>query len=115
MSVEKVFLDLFAGTSPVGKHLASKGYAVIAFDIARGKTYDLSSPTVVRTICGWMRAGLVWAVWCATPCTTTSQARRVKRVAAGMPAALRSAECPRGLPKLSGKVSCSEQWPGLLP
>ena len=82
--------------------MRSKGYSVIEFDIRRGRQYDLSSPTVLSTIMGWMKAGIVLGIWCATPCTTTSQARRARQVAGPMPAALRSSEHVRGLHGLTG-------------
>lgn len=102
MSRESVFLDLFAGTGPVGAFLRRKGYGVIAFDVKKGRQFDLSSGIVLNAILGWMQAGLVWGLWCATPCATATQARRGRLVAGAMPAALRSAEYVRGLPCLRG-------------
>ena len=95
----KVFLEIFAGTSPVTSILKAKGYAVVSVDIRGGGHFDLSKTAVFKTLVGWIKAGLVWGVHLATPCTTTTRARR--EVAGQMPTALRSAERPRGLPDLA--------------
>ena len=55
-----VFLDLFAGTGPVGRHLHALGYAVVFFDVIFGAHFVLRRKVVVDTILGWMRAGLVF-------------------------------------------------------
>ncbi|CAK0899549.1 unnamed protein product, partial [Prorocentrum cordatum] len=78
MLKHSVFVDLFAGTAPVSRYLRRKGYACIAFDKLQGPQFDLSRREVVLTIAGWLRAGLVWALWFATPCITTTRARTDK-------------------------------------
>ena len=99
MLKHSVFVDLFAGTAPVSKYLRRKGYACIAFDKLQGPQFDLGRREVVLTIAGWLRAGLVWALWFATPCITTTRARTDR--SGRMPPPLRSSEHYRGLPDLS--------------
>ncbi|CAK0806514.1 unnamed protein product, partial [Prorocentrum cordatum] len=99
MLKHSVFVDLFAGTAPVSKYLRRKGYACIAFDKLLGPQFDLCRREVVLTIAGWLRAGLVWALWFATPCITTTRARTDR--SGRMPPPLRSSEHYRGLPDLS--------------
>ncbi|CAK0855849.1 unnamed protein product, partial [Prorocentrum cordatum] len=99
MLKHSVFVDLFAGTAPVSKYLRRKGYACIAFDKLLGPQFDLCRREVVLTIAGWLRAGLVWALWFATPCITTTRARADR--SGRMPPPLRSSEHYRGLPDLS--------------
>jgi len=99
-----VFLDLFAGTGPIGKYLLSLGYAVIFFDILIGPHFDLSRKAVVDTVLGWMRAGRVFGFWLATPCVTTS---RVRGLTYGPPR-LRSTEHYRGCPTCP---PISGSWP----
>ncbi|CAK0813159.1 unnamed protein product, partial [Prorocentrum cordatum] len=101
MLKHSVFVDLFAGTAPVSRYLRRKGYACIAFDKLQGPQFDLSRREVVLTIAGWLRAGLVWALWFATPCITTTRARTDK--SGRMPPPLRSSEHYRGLPDLSAR------------
>ena len=101
MLKHKVFLDIFAGTSPISAELAQRGYAVLPFDVLRGAAFDVSRPAVARTVLGWIAAGMVWGVWLATPCSTLSRARRARHVAGRMPAALRAEHALLGLPGLT--------------
>ena len=70
MIPHRVFLDLFAGTAPVGRKIAEMGYAVLEFDVANGAAADLSCRRTQDQLVGWMKAGLVWGLWLATPCVT---------------------------------------------
>ena len=54
--------------------------------------------SVVKTIRGWIRGGLLAAVLIATPCASFSTARNKP----GGPRALRTADRPSGLPDLTG-------------
>ncbi|CAK0856442.1 unnamed protein product, partial [Prorocentrum cordatum] len=79
--------------------LREEGYACIAFDELQGPHFDLGRRDVVAAIAGWMRAGLVWALWFATPCVTATRARADR--SGRVPPPLRSSEHYRGLPDLS--------------
>ena len=99
MIPHRVFLDLFAGTAPVGRKIAEMGYAVLEFDVANGAAADLSCRRTQDQLVGWMKAGLVWGLWLATPCVTLTRARRDNT--AGLPRPLRSSDLPHGLPGLT--------------
>ncbi|CAK0859370.1 unnamed protein product [Prorocentrum cordatum] len=88
----KVFLDIFAGTGPVGRFLRERGHGVIFFEKKLG---PIRRTQVSATVMGWLRAGRVRGFWVAAPCVTTTRARQ--NGAAGMPPPLRSNEHLRGL------------------
>ena len=71
MISHRVFLDLFAGTAPVGRNIAEMGYAVLEFDVANGAAADLSCRRTQDRLVGWLKAGLVWGLWLATSCVTS--------------------------------------------
>ncbi len=58
---------------------------------------DLLSPSVQSRIRGWIRSGLICAVWMGTPCNSFSRARDRP----GGPPPLRSDDHPNGLPDLA--------------
>ena len=101
LSPGKVFLDLYAGTAPLGRWFASKGYGALAIDIMDGPQCDLGSAAVLRTVGGWIRSGQVLGACVATPCTTLTRARRENQV--GMPRPLRTRE------ELWGRRDATEQ------
>jgi hypothetical protein len=70
----RVFLELYAGTGPVGKQVALRGGAVLAFDTIFDKRFDLNNPEVQGVVLSWVDSGLVWGVWLGTDCTTWSTA-----------------------------------------
>ena len=43
MIPHRVFLDLFAGTAPVGRRIAEMGYAVLDLDVANGAAIAATS------------------------------------------------------------------------
>ncbi|CAK0810320.1 unnamed protein product [Prorocentrum cordatum] len=88
----KVFLDIFAGTGPVGRFLRERGHGVIFFEKKLG---PIRRTQVFATVMGWLRAGRVRGFWVAAPCVTATRARQ--NGAAGMPPPLRSNEHLRGL------------------
>jgi len=70
-----LFIDLFSGkNSPVGKCVARRGGAFIAFDLLIDKRFDLGNPDVEHVLMGWIQKGWVWGVWLGTDCTTWSSA-----------------------------------------
>ncbi|CAK0886135.1 unnamed protein product [Prorocentrum cordatum] len=88
----KVFLDIFAGTGPVGRFLRERGHGVIFFEKKLG---PIRRTQVFATVTGWLRAGRARGFWVAAPCVTATRARQ--NGAAGMPPPLRSNEHLRGL------------------
>ena len=70
---------------------------IFEFDIRWCKSHDLTLRRVQRILRGWIRGGLIGAVWLGTPCNSFSRAR--ERGGAGPPP-LRSNAYPRGLPHL---------------
>lgn len=71
----QLFVDLFSGKkSPVGRQVAQRGGAIIAFDLLIDKRFDLGNPEVERVLMGWIRKGYIWGVWLGTDCTTWSTA-----------------------------------------
>ena len=57
MIPHRVFLDLFAGTAPVGRKIAEMGFAVLEFDVANGAAADLSCRRTQDQLVSWMKAG----------------------------------------------------------
>ena len=72
---------------------------MLEFDVANGAAADLSCRRTQDQLVGWMKAGLVWGLWLATPCVTLTRARRANT--AGLPRPLRSSALPHGLPGLT--------------
>ena len=71
----QVFLDLFSGKkSPMGRQVAKRGGAYIAFDLLIDARFDLNNPEVEQLLLRWLRCGLVWGFWLGTDCTTWSRA-----------------------------------------
>ena len=72
----EIFLELFAGTGVLGKHLQKVASCPrISFDLAQGAQYDLTAAAVMDVVLSWLRRGLVKGVWLAPPCATWSIAR----------------------------------------
>ena len=71
-----IFLELFAGTGVLGRHLQKVARCPrISFDLAQGAQYDLTAAVVMEVVLSWLRRGLVQGVWLAPPCATWSVAR----------------------------------------
>ena len=71
----KLFVDLFSGErSPVGRQVAQRGGAYIAFDVLIDERFDLGNPEAEQVLMSWMRKGWIWGVWLGTDCTTWSLA-----------------------------------------
>ncbi len=57
----KLFVDLFSGVrSPVGRQVAQRGGAYIAFDVLIDERFDLGNPEVMQVLVSWMRNGWIW-------------------------------------------------------
>ena len=77
------------------------GLAAISGELARGPAFDLLAPGVLNLLLGWMRSGLVRAVWLGTPCSSFSPARKGRPGDPGGP--LRTRPQPWGLAGLPQK------------
>ena len=95
-----VCLDIYEGSGGIGRAFRGIGHPTVGIDVRRGDWCDLTRPVVLRTIIGWIKSGLVHAVWLATPCSSNSRARRAPPWSS-FPHRLRSERWPLGLPKLS--------------
>ena len=95
-------LSLFAGTQGLDHQLRSIGHPVLSIDIINGEHHDLRKKQVFDTIWGWLNAGIISAVFSATPCNSMSKARRAPAWSK-MPHKLRSPEQPHGIKGLSAK------------
>ena len=73
MIPHRIFLDLFAGTAPVGRKIVEMGFAVLEFDVANGAAADLSYRRTQDQLVGWMKAGLVWGLWRSKPASRSSE------------------------------------------
>ena len=75
-SQRAIFLELFAGDGGIGRVMKSRGFAVLSLDIRNHALQDHLCPTFQSVVKGWLRGGVVGAIWLGTPCTTWSIARR---------------------------------------
>ena len=75
-SSKKLFLELFSGSGKVSRYFKRAGFASIAFDINNGYHFDLTNPTVVSVILGWISSGCILGVCLETQCSSWSRARR---------------------------------------
>ena len=91
-----VFLELFSGSSRLGKAIAAMGWTVILWDILLGPQYDLRSRRNRSTVVQWVRGSWVRAWHAGFPCNSFSRARDRP----GGPPWLRSDAEPRGLKNL---------------
>ncbi len=96
----KVFIELFSGCGNLSKAVRALGFPVISADILLDDIWDLSNRETYLVLLGWIESGLVLGLWCGTPCSTFSQARRAPP-GSQMPGRLRDQAHPRGLPGLS--------------
>ena len=87
------FLDIFAGTGGVGAALASYGANCVLIDVNVNKNDDVTNPMFIKSLRASLREHKIAGVMIAPPCNSFSLA--VSRSGR----ALRSKECPRGLPK----------------
>ena len=97
---QPVALDLFSGSgrwSAAWRFSLATICAVFELDIRWHLKNDLLSSSVQSRIRGWIRSGLICAVWMGTPCNSFSRARDRP----GGPPPLRSDDCPNGLPGLA--------------
>ena len=92
-----VALELFSGSGrwSVAWRM-TPATRVFELDIRRHLKNDWISNSVQRRIRGWIRSGLIAAVWMGTPCNSFSRARDRP----GGPPPLRSDDHPNGLPML---------------
>ena len=67
---------LFSGSGKVSRYFKRAGFASIAFDINNGFHFDLTNPTVVSVILGWISSGCILGVCLETQCSSWSRARR---------------------------------------
>jgi len=103
----RVTLEIFSGSGRwstayrTAAKRAKVDQAVFELDIRWHLENDLLSIRVQQKVQGWIRAGMIAAVWIGTPCNSFSRARDRP----GGPPPLRSNECPKGLAELSEKDS----------
>ena len=101
-----IALELFSGSgrfsSAWRRSCRLQGIAIYEVDIQWGDGCDLSRRALQRRIRGWVRSGLVVAVWLGTPCTSFSRARERKNFKNVLP--LRSAVYPAGVPGLPPRL-----------
>jgi hypothetical protein len=95
----RVILDLYAGTGGVAKAVRRLGFACIEFDIKHGPHFDLTRRVAHDRILGWLKSGVVAAVFLATQCTSWSRARRGPTGSSW--AAIRSSQHILGMPNLN--------------
>ena len=107
------FLELFAGVGNLSRHLRRRGHAVVSLDIRHGPHHGLSSNEVYAVVKGWLQSGMLWGLWCGTPCSSFSRARRAPP-GSSMPGALRDRLHVRGLPGLVGKDLAGARLGNLL-
>lgn len=70
------FLELFAGTAHLSDAVKKAGCRVLpAFDIAKGKHFNLLDKGIQEVIIGLIRGKHIWCVHFGTPCTAWSRAR----------------------------------------
>ena len=87
-----IVLEVFAGTGRFSAATSSHR-PVLLWDILMGEAYNLADRANQNLVLGWLRAGLVCAVWMGTPCNSFSKARNRP----GGPPALRTKEAVHGL------------------
>lgn len=97
----QLFLELFASSGQVAAQWRAAGYGAMAFEINLGDHFDVTRPSTMRLIKGWLRSHCVSGMWLGTPCTTWSRARRGPVGSHWAP--LRSSEHPEGLEGLSDR------------
>ena len=101
MNCRQIALEIFSGSGHFSAawrrsaHL--KHVPIFEIDLKNHPSHDLLSKQCQNMILGWIRSGLVVAVWLGTPCTSFSRARDVPPG----PPPLRSDNQPYGLPGLS--------------
>eukprot|EP00435_Cladocopium_sp_Y103_P061503 s490_g23.t1 len=70
------FLELFAGTAQLSEAVEKSGCRTLpAFDVSKGKHFNLLNKGVQEVIIGLIRGRHVWCVHLGTPCTAWSRAR----------------------------------------
>ena len=100
-------LEIFAGSGHLSeawrRSMRLAGHPVFEIDIRHGVEHNVCSKALVKLIRGWVRGGLVMAVFMGTPCNSFSLARNRPNG----PPTLRTSEYPEGLPEL--KDSCRKE------
>ena len=91
----QVFLELFCGSGAIARQLRRQGFGVVCLDLCRSELEDLSHPTVLRVLHGWLSSGVVLGVWLGTPCIMWSVAHTTPVV--------RTRKFLYGVPGLAGK------------
>jgi len=87
-----VFVEPFTGSLGLGPALRQLGYGMVTLDPRKGAWGDVTDPTVLDALRGWVQSGAVLGLWLTPPCSTWSTAARP---------GYRSREHLRGLPGLS--------------
>ena len=71
----QVVVEVFSGAGGITRALKTQGRFCLAWDLEYGNAYDLSVPSRRQLLLGWLAAGLISALWIATPCQTFTRAR----------------------------------------
>ncbi len=78
------------------------GLGAVRIELNDHEYFDLCDDTTFNVLRGWIQGGVVAALWCGTPCSGLTRARRGPP-GGPLPAQLRSNEHVHGLPTLTGK------------
>ena len=102
-----IALEIFSGSGHFSKSWRMSSLLndvpIFELDIKHGCAFDLSKKHLRALVAGWIKSGLICAVWLGTPCSSWTMARRGKPGGVGGPPPLRSREHFMGLPGLSDK------------
>ena len=75
---KKYMLEIFSGCARLSRACANAGFWSIAYDIEYGHNCDVLNSKVFDKLVRFIKrnASLIALVWCGTPCTTWSRARK---------------------------------------
>ena len=71
----RVYLDIFSGDQGISREIQKRGEQVISIDTCDDSRLDITDPSVVGVVLGWINSGCIKGIWLATPCTSWSRAR----------------------------------------
>ena len=71
-----VFVEPFTGSRGLAPALRHIGYGTVTLDPSKGPWGDVTNPTVLDGLRGWVQSGAVLGVWLSPPCSTWSAAAR---------------------------------------
>ena len=74
--LQRVVLELFAGSAHLTEALKRRGLPALALDLSRGAAEDHLNREFSSVLKGWLTSRVASAVWLGTPCTTWTQALR---------------------------------------